>query len=397
MPSKSHFEPGWTIGSLTAIAIVILGWTILWHFLRRITSDWKLQFFALFALLTCSVPIIAAYFHRQFLPQPGRYKLEMEVALALLIAFGVRSALARLSTGPRRAVIVLLLVFAAGQTINVRRQAKGMLVPADATRTVEYRAATWADQNLPGVRVMMPGSIAQWTTTFSTVPQFSGGSWSMAYSQIQQTGVDSVYAGTAREALAWLKAFGVGAVGISSPDSQEYWKGFSQPAKFDGLLPVLWRDSGVTIYKIPQRTFSLAHVVPESALVVHAPADRADIAEIEHYAAALDDASLPTPEFRWEGTNRIRIRATAAPGQVISVQVSYHPGWHARAGGQDRTLNRDGLGLMWLRPGCAGPCEVELDYDGGAELRICRWISYAAIAALILVFPLRRVFRGSIR
>ena len=86
----------------------------------------------------------------------------------------------------------------------------------------------------------------------------------------------------------------------------------------------------------------------------------------------------------------MRIRASAAPGQVISVQVSYHPGWHARAGGQDRKLNRDGLGLMWLRPGCAGPCEIELDYDGGAELRICRGISYAAIGALILFLPLRR-------
>jgi hypothetical protein len=246
---------------------------------------------------------------------------------------------------------------------------------------------------------MMPGSIAQWTNAFAPVPQFSGASWSMAYSQIQQTGVDSVYAGTEREALAWLKAFGVGAAGISSPDSQEYWKGFSQPAKFEGSLPVLWRDSGVTIYKIPQRTSSLAHVVPESALVVHPPADRADIAEIERYNAALDDPSLPTPEFRWEGRNRMRIRATAAPGQAISLQVSYHPGWHARAGGQDRALNRDGLGLMWLRPGCAGPCEIVLDYDGGAELRICRWISYAAIAALILVFPFTRVravcFRAS--
>ena len=89
----------------------------------------------------------------------------------------------------------------------------------------------------------------------------------------------------------------------------------------------------------------------------------------------------------------MRIQASATPGQVISVQVSYHPGWHARAGGRDRKLNRDGLGLMWLQPGCAGPCEIELDYDGGAELRICRWISYAAIAALILVFPLRRAFR----
>ena len=40
---------------------------------------------------------------------------------------------------------------------------------------------------------MMPGSVAQWANTFSSVPQFSGGSWSIAYSQIQQTGLDSVY------------------------------------------------------------------------------------------------------------------------------------------------------------------------------------------------------------
>jgi hypothetical protein len=391
--SKSHFEPGFTLDSLTAIAIVILGWTILWQFLRRITSDWKLQFVALFALLTCSVPIIAAYFHRQFLLQPGRYKTEMEVALALLIAFGLRSSFARLSAGPRRALVILLLALAVEQTANLRRQAKSMLVPADVTRTVEYRASTWADQNLPGVRIMMPGSIAQWANTFSAVPQFSGSSWSIAYSQIQQTGVNSVYSGGAHQALAWLKAFGVGAAGISSPDSQEYWKGFSPPEKFEGVLPVLWRESGVTIYRIPQRTSSLAHVVPESTLVVHPPADGADIAEIERYAAALDDPSLPTAEFRWEGRNRMRIRASATPGQVISVQVSYHSGWHARVGGEDRKLNRDGLGLMWLQPGCAGPCEIELDYDGGAELRICRWISYAAIAALILVFPLRRAFR----
>jgi hypothetical protein len=396
-PSKTHFEPGWTIGSLTAIALVIFGWMILWQFLRRMTSDWKPRFFALFALLTCSVPVIAAYFHRQFLPQPGRYKLEMEVALALLIPFALRSTFARLPVGPRRALVVVLLAFAAEQVANLRQQAKNMLAPGDVTRTVEYRAATWAGQNLAGVRIMMPGSIAQWTNAFSPVPQFSGGSWSMAYSQIQQTGVDAVYAGSARQALAWLKAFGVGAAGISSPDSQEYWKGFSQPAKFEGILPVLWRDSGVTIYKIPQRTASLAHVVPESALVVHPPADRGDIVEIERYASALDDPTLPAPQFRWEGRNRMKIQAAATAGQVLSIQVSYHPGWHARAAGQDRRLYRDGLGLMWLRPGCAGPCEIELDYDGGAELRVCRWISYAAIAALILVFPLRRVFRSLIR
>jgi hypothetical protein len=93
------------------------------------------------------------------------------------------------------------------------------------------------------------------------------------------------------------------------------------------------------------------------------------------------------------------IHVSANSGQVVSIQVSYHPGWHVRAGGQDRTLNRDGLGLMWLQPNCAGPCEIELNYDGGLELRICRWISCAAIALLIFFFPLMRLkavyFRAS--
>ena len=71
----------------------------------------------------------------------------------------------------------------------------------------------------------------------------------------------------------------------------------------------------------------------------------------------------PDTQFQWEGRNRIRIRTTAAPGQALSVQVSYHPGWHATVAGQPRELRKDGLGLMWLRPGRSGPVR------SGARLR----------------------------
>ena len=46
-------------------------------------------------------------------------------------------------------------------------------------------------------------------------------------------------------------------------------------------------------------------------------------------------------------------------------------------------LRRDGLGLIWVHPGCNGPCEVQLDYDGGWELRLCRWLSVLAVAGLL--------------
>jgi len=46
---------------------------------------------------------------------------------------------------------------------------------------------------------------------------------------------------------------------------------------------------------------------------------------------------------------------------------------------------------MWLRPNCAGPCNIELDYDGGLELLACRVISYAALfGAPLVLLRLRR-------
>lgn len=393
--AANHGEPGWSASSLTALAITILGWTILWRYLPRWTADWRLQFFALFAYLTSSVPMIAAYFHRQFIPQPGRYKLEMELALALVIVFGARSWFEKRSAPVKLALLFLGVALAGEQVASHRVYAKNVLAASDVTRTIEYRASVWADRNLPGTRVMMPGSIAQWANAFTGIPQFSGSSWSMAYNQVQQRGLDAIYNGggtadqDARVSLAWLEAYGAGAVGVSGPNSQEFWKPFAHPAKFEGLLPVLWREDDMTIYRVPQRSASLAHVVPESALVSHSPDAPADTGEIERYVAALENPALPVAAFQWEGRNRISIHTSAQPGQIISVQVSYHPGWHALTNGRKVRLNRDGLGLIWLQPECAGACDVELSYDGGAQLRICRYISFAAIAALLLVFPAR--------
>jgi hypothetical protein len=283
------------------------------------------------------------------------------------------------------------LALACEQIVSHRLFAKNILQAADVTPTIEYRTAAWANQNLPGVRVMLPGSIAQWANNFTGLWQFSGSSWSQAYNQGQQQGYAAIYNGgetpreDARVSLDWLRAFGVGAIAVSGPNSQEYWKAFTHPAKFEGLLPVLWREDDVTIYRVPQRTASLAHVVNETAIVGRPPAGPRDTDQIEKYVAALDDPSLPAADFHWAAPNSIQIRTMADPGQAISIQVSYHPGWHAKAGNRAVEVHRDGLGLMWLRPGCSGLCELQLDYDGGWELRLCRYLSYTALGALLVV------------
>jgi hypothetical protein len=383
----------WTMGSVTALAIMTLGWVLLWRYLPRWTSDWRLQFFALFAYLMSSPPMLATFLNRHLLPQPNRYKFEMEMAWALLVVFAVRHWIVKWPRAVKAAVLFVCLALAGEQVVSHRIYSKASIQPQVLENTIEYRTATWAERNLGQTRILMPGSIAQWANAFSQVQQFTGSSWSMAYNPIQQRGFDAVFfAGDtpeegARISLAWLKAYGVGAVCVTGPKSPEFWKPYRHPLRYEGVLPVLWRADDTTIYRIPRRNASLAHVVPESALVERAPRGPSDLAGIERFVGATEDPTLPAAEFAWEGWNRMRIRTTAAPGQAISVQVNYHPGWHVTAANRHPQLQQDGLGLMWFRPECNGGCDVQLDYDGGWELRICRWISYCALAGLLLGFP----------
>ena len=396
--ASANHEGAWSMGSLTAAAIVVAGWVILWRYLPRWTSDWRLQFFALFAFVTSSAPILATYVHKQFLPQPLRYLLEMEIALALLVVFGLCSWFDKLPQALKRGLLFLLLALAGEQIVSHRKYAKAVLYPRDSTETIEYQASSWAEKNLPGVRVMMPGSMAQWANAFTGITQFAGSSWSMAYNPVQQRGLAAIYNGgetpeqDARVSLAWLQAFGAGAIAVPGPKSHEFWKPFAHPAKFEGVLPAVWRKDDVTVYTIPQRNASLAHVVDESAIVRRAPAGPSDVTAIERYVAALDNASLPPAELQWDGPNRIRIRTSTMPQHVISLQVSYHPGWHANVGGRKLDVRSDALGLMWLQPGVCRPCEVALDYDGGWEFRVCRYASFVAMAGLLVmpVVPLVR-------
>lgn len=380
----------WNAGSFTALAITAAGWALLWHYLPRWTPDWRLQFFALFAWLTCSVPLIFVYLNRQFMPEPGRYKVEMEFSLALLLVFAARPFFDRIPRPLRVCLLFLFVTVAGEQIISQRKYAKSVLIPNDVTRTIEYRTSVWARDHLPGVRIMMPGSIGQWANAFTDIQLLNGGSYAVAYNQVQQRAIAAVYHGgdtpekDARVSITWLKAFGTGAIAVAGPKSSEVWHSFGNATKFDGRLPVLWSEDDVTIYRVPLRAESLAHVVSESALVRRAPSGPGDTEELEKYVAALDDESLPKAEFQWQGENRIHIRTVAWPDQAVSVQVTRHPGWHAKANGVSRQIKADGLGMMWLQPGCNGPCDVQLEYDGGTELRICHLLSVAALAALIV-------------
>src|SRR5262249_51568856 len=149
----------------------------------------------------------------------------------------------------------------------------------------------------------------------------------------------------------------------------EYWKPFVHPQKFDGVLPVLWENGGVKLYRVPLRHTSLAHVVARSALATRAPIGYDD-AELNRYADALDDASLPESSLTWNGRNQVRVDATVNAGQVLSIQINYHAGWRGSIDGIQQELHRDGLGFIWIEPSRTGPVQLQLNYRGTLAWRL---------------------------
>ena len=76
---------------------------------------------------------------------------------------------------------------------------------------------------------------------------------------------------------------------------------------------------------------------------------------------------------------------------MISTQIDYHPGWHARAGGTSLPVFADGLGFMVIDPQCSGDCEMAIEFDGGVESKLCRTAS-AAVLLLALAAAARTAY-----
>jgi hypothetical protein len=261
-------------------------------------------------------------------------------------------------------------------TLDLRDVTLPMVKAIDIHRTIEWRTAHWTDQHLSGARVYAPGSIAFWFNAFSDVAQLSGGFDQGDLQRVMPAVHYQILSGVdGAVARDWLRIYGCDAVIVSGPASQEQFKPYIYPRKFEGVLPALWRESDVTIYAVPRRSRSLAHVVRQADLARRFPPDASRLAELQPLLAALEDPGLPAATFQWLETRKARIAADLRPGLLLAVQVAYHSGWSARVNGQARRVWGDPLGLMIVDPHCDGPCVVDLAYDGGMEMTFFRVLS----------------------
>jgi hypothetical protein len=358
--------------------LVLAGAFVIWWLTRRL--DPILRFSLLFAYIFFAIPALSHFAGIAVVPQPERYHLEMELGLSLAAVFAARYLPPRVQTG---LAVVLVLVLAA-QAAGYVRFARGLIQRIDITQTIEYKTARWLDRNLPDQKAMVSGDTGTWFNVFSSNPQLSGGADPFSPNWMLEIAVYALYASDAPQtSITWLKAYGCQAITVPGPNSRESYHPYKNPHKFDGVLPVLWREEDDTIFAVPQRSKSLAHVVPDAAVLGRPPIHGLDTADVERFVAALEDPTLPMADFHWKDTEHARINTSVRAGQSVAVQITYDRGWVAQANGKPARITRDGIGLMTIHPDCAGPCEIELSWDGGFERRVCRILSVLVMLALV--------------
>jgi hypothetical protein len=366
------------------LAIWLLGSVALALLLRRTKLGASYRFAIVFGVLMGTPPLVREYFGLNPLPQPERYHLEMEIAIAILAGalLGLRKRWAVAT------VAVILVILAVLQAPRWKRSAEAHMTPIDITKTLEWETARWLEEHMPGQRVFALGSTGFWINAFSAVPQMAGGFMhgranpanAVATFLIPFTRGDG--AGTA----GLLKAFGVRAVVVGGERTRDAYRNFKDPGKFDGVLDEVWRSGDDLIYCVPSRTGSLAHVVSPAELVPGPARDTGlDMEAVKRYAAALDDAHYPPARFEWIRASQARVDAELRPGEMVSVQVTYHPGWRAQLSGIAQTVSGDGLGQLVIKSQCTGRCSFDLIYDGGWEQRIA-WVLFdLGLAACVLL------------
>jgi hypothetical protein len=377
-----------TARSAIGFLLVAAGFAFLWWITRRMRAPDYLRLFLLFAFVMSAIPMLGVWRQVFLFPQPTRYEVEMEMALLMAVALAAPLVFDRAPRVLRMSLLACLLILAARQTVHYVRYARRLILPIDITTTVPYKMAMFLKSRFHTERVFVAGGASYLMNYFTDLPQLHGGHDPHDPNWVHKAAIFTIYSGMnagskdAEISVLWLRAFGVQAITVPGPTSVEYFKVFANSHKFDGVLPVLWNYEDTKVYAIPNRSSSLAHVVPANEIVRHVPVHGLDVGEVSTYVAALENPSLPPANMEWHNLHSFVVQTTIRPGQALSIQETYAHGWHAWVNGKPQPVSPDALGLMVVTPDCNGDCRVEMNYDGGAERKACLM---AMVLALIFV------------
>jgi hypothetical protein len=317
-------------------------------------------------------------------PQPIRYSLELDAAFAIGIGIVLAALIERLTSrvvvrGAIGAVAALaFVVVGAPPWLGIQPR----LAPDASWRDwSERRVALWLAGNLrPGERAFLTGDHAFWLNVFADVPQVRGGQDFAAVDPWPAHAAFQISSGPdAAISKIWLQALAVRYLVVTGPSSSEIFHDFSNPAKFDGMFPVVFDERGVRIYELPLAGDPRA-VVVASAADLQSPTNGIDRPALERYLETVARGTAPVAAVSALGDWRVETDAQGA-GDLI-VREAYDSGWQASLDGKGVTVFPDALGMLRLTVP-AGSHVVELGHR--VHLDFLAGLAVAALTALLVL------------
>ena len=310
-------------------------------------------------------------------------RLAPELDLALILASLV--VLAWLWRRPGMMGRVAAAVLAAGAFLTswgyVRHAWSMFPVAPNYQDRIEYRVSEWLWKNMPQARVHAIGSVRFWFDAWHDLEQLGGGSEQGVLNfGIEAPKWEITIGPDARPAVLWLESLGVDAVFVSDKQSEEVYHDFPNPAKFEGVLPVVYDDGhGNKIYSVPRRYPAHARVVETQRIdAAQVPRFGADVERLRAYVDLVERGPDSPVTLARDSPGSIRLHAALAPGQSILLQESYDPSWQAWSGGRKLAVHPDALGLMVI-DAPSGVQDVSLIFTTPFENQVGRVVTIFSI------------------
>ena len=265
---------------------------------------------------------------------------------------------------------VAVAIGVAGVHYNYIRHHRAIFpLGTDYKQTVYWRTPEWIAQNHPNARTYVTGAVRFWYNTWHDLYQLGGSSeQGLQNTMVMPSQWEIVMGPGPKLAVAWLQVMGVDLVAVHGANSDEWYKDFLYPKKFDGVLKEVYSfEWDNHIYQFPRRYRSMARIVDRTALAALPKIqDQIDIGSLEKYVAVYENGPEAPTATQWQGTDRMHFQGTTAANQSVILQTSYDPAWRAESNLGRLPVAQDQLGFVRIETP-AGVTQIDLIFDKPLE------------------------------
>jgi hypothetical protein len=387
MKYVSEHGTTWSIWVAVAVAVAF---AIATDKLARGNAERTWEVFIAGSVVFYSLNVLGNYyFNFRISGEPMRLLPELDMIYIMAIVLVLRVMWLR-STRSWRIAAGIVVAVAFATTLGYFRHAWHMFPLSEYQDRIEYKLTEWIAKNLPDQRMLASGSVRFWFDAWRDLPQLGGGSdQGVLNGKVEQAQWEINLAKEGAPSILWMQCMGVDTVFVSDEKSQEVYKDFAFPRKFDGLLSVIYDDgAGNKIYRIPRRYLTRARVVETAKLnALQAPRYNDDVEYLQRYSDVMEKGPDAPVELARSSTDAMRLRAKVNAGQSLVVQESYDPAWQATSGGKLLKVHPDVLGMIAI-DAPPGDDEILLTFVMPTENYVGRVVAVLTMLAVMALLVL---------